>query len=72
MTHSQWLFEFRHGSPPFFPQVLQAPYSEGWVVQPLDGAAPVALRVQHLRMARRMSETAMGGDFDAGETVSLW
>lgn len=41
--------------------VLQAPYSERWVVQPLDGAAPVALRVQHLRMARRMSETAMGG-----------
>lgn len=44
--------------------VLQAPYSaDRWVVQPLGGSsgAPVALRVQQLRMARRMSETAMGG-----------
>ena len=72
ISESQWwMFDFRKNSHHFFHQVLQRPYSERWVVQPLDGsAAPVALRVQHLRLARRMSETAMGGDFGGDREVA--
>lgn len=43
-------------------QVVQAPHSsDRWVVQPMGANHPVAVRMEHMRMGRRLSESAQWG-----------